>query len=365
MILLSEILGNLWIFLVIFLQILILIGFFIPYKVNKIKKQQPVSIIIAAWNEESKIKKCVNSILKQNYKNKIEIIVVGGGEDNTVKVCRNLSKEKKIKFIHEKKRMGKWFSLNKGVKIAKNRLLVFLDADCVVGKNWLKNMVHSMKNIDIGSSRLVPITENNFIGKCSSILAILLFYSSKNLFNFFNIGSYFGTGNIVKKSVFKKIKFKKSLLEDCRFGLDAKKAGFRLGVIKDAICYFSVSKNLDNLKKQGLRWIYGGYSEILLEKNFLSIFLIVFSFSLFLGLPFYIYNIVFLDSFTIITTSIFLIFLLVIILFCSIKEKSRKYALYIPYLFFIILFFLIIILEVILRILLKKEPKWYTIQKTM
>jgi len=118
MITVIELIGNLWLFFGIVFFFLGIIGFK-SKKIEKTNKTPSISVIIAAWNEGSRIRKCINSILRQNYKNKIEIIVVGGGEDNTTEVCKKLSKERKIKFIREKKRMGKWFSLNKGVKNAK------------------------------------------------------------------------------------------------------------------------------------------------------------------------------------------------------------------------------------------------------
>ena len=359
-----EFIGNFWLFIGIFFLVLVIIGFKTK-KNEKFDKTPPISLIIAAWNEGPRIKKCINSILRQNYKNKIEIIVVGGGKDNTTEVCKNLSKERKIKFIHEKKRMGKWFSLNRGVKVAKNKLLVFFDADCIMSKNWLKKMALSMKNIDIGMAYVAPVSEKNFIEKILSVFSIILFYSFKNLTNFFDIGGFFGTGGMVKGGVFKKIKFKKSLVEDIRVGIDAKKADFKIGTISDATCYFSVSKNLSGLKKQFLRWFYGITFEFLSEKNFLSFILSVSLFSIFVGLPFYMFNLLILNQFTIITSFVFLIILFIFVLLLSIKQKTKKYILYIPHLIFLIVFFLIIELEVILRILFKKEPRWHTIKKKL
>ncbi|MGI0025627.1 MAG: glycosyltransferase, partial [Nitrososphaera sp.] len=40
------------------------------------------SVIIASWKEGDRVRKCIESLLAQSYpKDKVEIIVVGGGDE--------------------------------------------------------------------------------------------------------------------------------------------------------------------------------------------------------------------------------------------------------------------------------------------
>lgn len=86
-----------------------------------------ISVIVNAYNEEKHIKKCIDSIINQNYKN-IEIIVVNDGStDNTLNILNSYN-EPRLKIIsHENK--GLSLSRNDGIDNAKGKYIYFLDAD--------------------------------------------------------------------------------------------------------------------------------------------------------------------------------------------------------------------------------------------
>ena len=88
-----------------------------------------ISIIIPAYNEESRIKYTLESILDIKQINEI-IVVDDGSIDNTAKVVSELENEK-IKFFKLDKNRGKGYALNYGIKLAmKNADIIgFLDGD--------------------------------------------------------------------------------------------------------------------------------------------------------------------------------------------------------------------------------------------
>ena len=61
-----------------------------------------ISVIVPAYNVEKYIEKCINSIIKQSYKN-IEVIVVDDGStDKTSKICDKIAKaDNRIVVIHQ------------------------------------------------------------------------------------------------------------------------------------------------------------------------------------------------------------------------------------------------------------------------
>ncbi|MCK4433705.1 MAG: glycosyltransferase, partial [Methanomicrobia archaeon] len=111
------------------------------------KKETPkgelpsVSVIIPAYNEENNIEKCLNSIKTQDYpKNKLEILIVDDGStDNTRDVITN-----GFKYVHLYKNghNGKAFALNTGIKEAKGDIIITMDADTVLEKTAIKEMVY-------------------------------------------------------------------------------------------------------------------------------------------------------------------------------------------------------------------------------
>ena len=60
-----------------------------------------ISVIVAVYNTEKYVERCLNSLLNQTYKN-IEIIVVeDGSTDNSKEVLKKYSNNDKIKLIYD------------------------------------------------------------------------------------------------------------------------------------------------------------------------------------------------------------------------------------------------------------------------
>lgn len=59
-----------------------------------------ISIIVPVYNLEDKIKKCINSIIKQNYENLEVILVNDGSKDKSLEICKEYeNKDKRINVI--------------------------------------------------------------------------------------------------------------------------------------------------------------------------------------------------------------------------------------------------------------------------
>jgi glycosyltransferase involved in cell wall biosynthesis len=132
-------------------------------------KPSTVSIIIPAFNEENYISHCLESVLKLDPLNSDkEIIVVDNGScDNTIEICKSYGAKVLVK------KEGTIASLrNYGAKFSKGKILAFLDADCVVPKNWLERAFTYLNGEDrviLGFRLSIP--ENcNWVAKCWDLL---------------------------------------------------------------------------------------------------------------------------------------------------------------------------------------------------
>lgn len=113
-------------------------------KIKKSSKQPFFSIIIPAYNEEKLLKKCLTSVFKQNFpQDQFEVIVVDNNSTD-----KTLSIAKKFPVVIAKEKIqGIVAARNKGFLLAKGKIIVNLDADCQVFKNWLtKYQQHFLKN---------------------------------------------------------------------------------------------------------------------------------------------------------------------------------------------------------------------------
>ena len=90
-----------------------------------------ISIIVAVYNKEKYLKKCLESLVNQTLSN-IEIIVVDDkSTDNSRDIIKYYEKQykNKVKAIYNKKNMGIGYTRNSGIKIASGEFLGFVDAD--------------------------------------------------------------------------------------------------------------------------------------------------------------------------------------------------------------------------------------------
>ena len=95
--------------------------------INEQKKK--ISVIIPVYNGEKTIKKCLNSIVNQTYKN-IEIIIINDGStDGTQCICEKYTKEYNNIILKNNENHGVSYSRNFGINIATGDYITFIDAD--------------------------------------------------------------------------------------------------------------------------------------------------------------------------------------------------------------------------------------------
>lgn len=91
-------------------------------------KDPLVSIIVPVYNVEQYVRKCIDSLLRQTYKNFEIILVDDGSTDSSGAICDKYSKHERISVIH-KKNGGLSDARNAGLDICKGEIIVFFDSD--------------------------------------------------------------------------------------------------------------------------------------------------------------------------------------------------------------------------------------------
>ena len=147
------------------LQLIYFLVFFIRLMLKQkpvaIEKLKPVSIIIAARNEDQNLLEFLPKIFEQDYP-KFEVIVVNDRSwDKSIDILQAFAiKHNNLHIVEvpdlEKDGFAKKFALTLGIKAAKHELMLFIDADCYPNsKKWLKEMASrhtGSKNLILGAS---------------------------------------------------------------------------------------------------------------------------------------------------------------------------------------------------------------------
>ena len=99
-----------------------------------------ITVIVPIYNVEPYLRKCVDSILNQTYKN-IEIILVDDGStDSCGKICDSYAdKDKRITVIH-KENGGLSDARNAGIEIIKGKYVTFIDSDDWIEPTYVEQL---------------------------------------------------------------------------------------------------------------------------------------------------------------------------------------------------------------------------------
>jgi cellulose synthase/poly-beta-1,6-N-acetylglucosamine synthase-like glycosyltransferase len=120
----------------------------------KLKKPQSnpdfshkLSLIIPAHNEEALIVQSIDSALEADYPDKEIIVVDDGSTDRTFELASSYSKAGLIKLIHRDVASGsKAGALNFGLLYASGEIIVSVDADTLIERESLKELVAALSS---------------------------------------------------------------------------------------------------------------------------------------------------------------------------------------------------------------------------
>ncbi|MFP4418610.1 MAG: glycosyltransferase [Chitinispirillaceae bacterium] len=115
------------------------------------------SVIIAARNEEKSIERCIRSLMQQSVdSSRYEVIVANDRSiDATRQILEKLRQEFENLYIIDITTLPiacspKKNALTQAISIAKNEIIVYTDADCVVGERWLESIdCHFEENVGL------------------------------------------------------------------------------------------------------------------------------------------------------------------------------------------------------------------------
>ncbi len=107
------------------------------------QQQKLVSVIVAAYNIEEYLPRCLDSILGQSYQ-RLEIILVDdGSQDGTGKICdRYAEKDSRVKALHQSNQ-GLSGARNSGLKLATGDYIGYVDGDDWVEPSMYQAMLEA------------------------------------------------------------------------------------------------------------------------------------------------------------------------------------------------------------------------------
>lgn len=97
-----------------------------------------ISVIIPVYNAEKSIEKCLDSVIKQTYKNWELIAIDDGSKDNSFEILVQYSNIDSRIFVETKPNEGPGLTRNRGLDKAIGDFIVFLDSDDYLESNYFE-----------------------------------------------------------------------------------------------------------------------------------------------------------------------------------------------------------------------------------
>lgn len=190
-----------------------------------------ITVVINVYNGEKYIKKCLDCILNQTYKNLEVLIINDGSTDGTLDIIK-LYQDERIRVINQEN-MGLSKARNVGIEKAKGEYLYFIDVDDFVKNDVIEylynlckkynTLIATCKPVDVFDYNVKDINEKESVNVISSkemLKKILL--STDRAVNFWN--------KLIKKELLNNIRFEDRPINDVA-------VTYKLALATDRIAY--------------------------------------------------------------------------------------------------------------------------------
>ena len=109
-----------------------------------------VSVIILNWNGGDYLMRCVDSVMKTDYPGDLlEVIIVDNGSiDGSARLAKKMYPQ--IKLIENGRNLGFCVGNNIGIKHSSGDIVVLLNNDTIVDRNWIKEILKYAQDPRVG-----------------------------------------------------------------------------------------------------------------------------------------------------------------------------------------------------------------------
>lgn len=222
----------------------------------------PVSVVIAAYNEEKVITQTVDSILRSEYP-QFEIVVVDdGSSDRTFQIVQEKYAGVANVRVFRQPNAGKSAALNRAIREARHDILVALDADTVFERGTIGKLTRHFANPKVGA-----VSGNAKVGNKRTLLArfqsmeyVCGFNLDRRALDLLNaITVVPGAVGAWRKDLIERVGGfgHDTLAEDTDVTLAIRRLGFEIRYEEEAVAHTEAPETTAALAKQRFRWAFG------------------------------------------------------------------------------------------------------------
>ena len=222
----------------------------------------PVSVVLAAYNEETVIVRTVESILTNGYRDLEVIVVDDGSKDHTLEVLHaHFESNPKVRVLTQPNG-GKSAALNNAIAHAANGILIAVDADTLFRAGTIQKLVRHFADPKVGavSGNARVGNRKKLITRFQSIEYIYGFNLDRRALDYLNaITVVPGAVGAWRKDLVNAAGGfgHDTLAEDADLTLAIRRQGHLIRYEQEAIAYTEAPEDSRSLAKQRFRWSFG------------------------------------------------------------------------------------------------------------
>lgn len=219
-----------------------------------------VTVVVAGYNEEDSVRRCVLSLHAQSRKPDEIIVVSDGSTDNMPGVLRDLLSEGLIDHAHcTDLRAGKSAAINLAERWATGDIIVNVDCDCSYDRHALRNIIAPLEDREVGAVSGNILVRNPQVSLVTSfqaieyLISISLGKQAAQLID--QVVCVSGAFGAFRRTAMESVHgVDVGGGEDLDLSLKLRKAGWKICFADTAICYTDVPESLQVLTNQRFRW---------------------------------------------------------------------------------------------------------------
>ncbi|MFW6111328.1 MAG: glycosyltransferase family 2 protein, partial [Thermoproteota archaeon] len=231
-----------------------------------------ISVIVPAYNEEEGLRRTLEGILEADYPSeKKEVIVVDDGSTDRTLAVASLYRKRGIKVYH-KEHGGKYSAINYGLKFAHGEIIITVDADSIIGRRALKELVKNFQDPEVAAAcgNIKVLNRENWITRCQALEYILGINILRRALDVFGAVTVVPGGlGAFRKEILEGggLYDKDTLTEDFDVTVKTLKTGRIVQASSYALAYTQAPKTLKSLYKQRMRWYTGNLQTLIKHRD--------------------------------------------------------------------------------------------------
>lgn len=223
----------------------------------------PVSVLIAAFNEEKVIAATLRAVLANDHPGAIDVLVVDdGSRDGTAAEVEKIAQtDSRVRLVRQANR-GKSVALRRGLSLVQHELVVFLDADTHLQSDTVRLLVRPLSDEEVvavsGHAKVGNL--RSFIARCQALEYTCGFNLDRRAYDRWNcITVVPGAISALRRSAIERVGGLSldTLAEDTDLTLALHKGKARIVYTPDAIAWTEAPETVRTLARQRFRWAYG------------------------------------------------------------------------------------------------------------